>query len=53
VNKGAHSSKPVESYTFFESLYPAPRYCDLFSRYQHNDKWDCQSDQAPLAEAAP
>jgi N6-adenosine-specific RNA methylase IME4 len=47
VRKNAHSSKPVEAYTFFESLCPAPRYCDLFSRYRHNDKWDPHGDQAP------
>jgi N6-adenosine-specific RNA methylase IME4 len=47
VRKSAHSSKPVEAYTFFESLCPAPRYADLFSHYQHNDKWDCHGDQAP------
>jgi N6-adenosine-specific RNA methylase IME4 len=52
VRKSAHSSKPVEAYTFFESLCPAPRYCDLFSRYQHNDKWDCHGDQAPSPSAA-
>ena len=48
VRKGAHSSKPVEAYTFFKSLCPAPRYADLFSRYQHNDKWDPHGDQAPV-----
>ena len=52
VQKGAHSAKPVEAYTFIKSLCPAPRYADLFSRYQHNDRWDCHGDQAPKAEAA-
>jgi hypothetical protein len=33
-------------------LCPAPRYADLFSRYRHNDKWDCHGDEAPHAEAA-
>jgi N6-adenosine-specific RNA methylase IME4 len=32
VNKGAHSSKPREAYSYFESLFPAPRYADFFSR---------------------
>ena len=50
VSKSAHSSKPVEAYTFFESLCPASRYADLFSRYQHNDKWDCHGDEAPARE---
>lgn len=50
VNKGAHSSKPVEAYTFFESLFPAPRYADLFSRYRHNDRWDCHGHEAPTDE---
>ena len=42
-----HSEKPVEFYELVESLCPAPRYADLFSRYKHNDKWDCHGDQAP------
>ena len=48
VNKGAHSSKPVEAYSYFESLFPAPRYADLFSRYRHNEKWDCHGHEAPI-----
>ena len=52
VNKGEHSSKPVEAYTFFKSLFPAPRYADLFSRYRHNDRWDPHGFEAPKAEAA-
>jgi len=44
--------KPVEFYELVESLCPAPRYCDLFSRYQHNDKWDCHGDEAPGVEMA-
>jgi N6-adenosine-specific RNA methylase IME4 len=47
VQKNANSAKPVEAYTFFESLCPAPRYFDLFSRYQHNNKWDCHGYEAP------
>jgi N6-adenosine-specific RNA methylase IME4 len=46
-----HSVKPVEFYDFVESLCPAPRYADLFSRYRHNDKWDCHGDEAPLSAA--
>jgi N6-adenosine-specific RNA methylase IME4 len=42
-----HSEKPVEFYDLVESLCPAPRYVDLFSRYRHNDKWDCHGDEAP------
>ena len=42
-----HSRKPPEFYSLVESLCPAPRYADLFSRYQHNDKWDCHGDEAP------
>jgi N6-adenosine-specific RNA methylase IME4/ParB-like chromosome segregation protein Spo0J len=45
-----HSSKPPEFYDLVESLCPAPRYADLFSRYRHNDKWDCHGDEAPLVE---
>jgi N6-adenosine-specific RNA methylase IME4 len=44
---GGHSAKPVEFYDLVESLCPAPRYADLFSRYRHNDKWDCHGDEAP------
>jgi N6-adenosine-specific RNA methylase IME4 len=47
-----HSVKPREFYDLVESLCPAPRYCDLFSRYRHNDKWDCHGDEAPTMEAA-
>jgi N6-adenosine-specific RNA methylase IME4 len=47
-----HSCKPIEFYDLVESLCPAPRYADLFSRYRHSDKWDCHGDQAPTAEAA-
>jgi N6-adenosine-specific RNA methylase IME4 len=47
-----HSQKPREFYDLVESLCPAPRYADLFSRYRHNDKWDCHGDEAPKAEAA-
>jgi N6-adenosine-specific RNA methylase IME4 len=45
-----HSVKPREFYDLVESLCPAPRYADLFSRYRHNDKWDCHGDQAPAAD---
>jgi N6-adenosine-specific RNA methylase IME4 len=34
-----HSAKPVEFYDLVESLCPAPRYADIFSRYRHNEKW--------------
>jgi N6-adenosine-specific RNA methylase IME4 len=43
---GEHSVKPVEFYELVESLCPAPRYADLFSRYQHNERWDCHGDEA-------
>jgi N6-adenosine-specific RNA methylase IME4 len=43
----AHSQKPREFYELVESLCPAPRYADLFSRYGHNNKWDCHGDEAP------
>jgi N6-adenosine-specific RNA methylase IME4 len=52
VQKNVHSAKPVEAYDYFESLCPAPRYFDLFSRYKHNDKWDCHGDEAPVAASA-
>ena len=47
VRKGAHSAKPVEAYSWFESLVPAPRYADLFSRYRHGERWDCHGNEAP------
>jgi ParB/RepB/Spo0J family partition protein len=47
-----HSVKPVEFYDLVEKLCPAPRYADLFSRYQHNDRWDCHGDEAPLMNEA-
>jgi N6-adenosine-specific RNA methylase IME4 len=43
----AHSEKPLEFYCLVENLCPAPRYAYLFSRYQHNDRWDCHGDEAP------
>jgi N6-adenosine-specific RNA methylase IME4 len=47
----AHSEKPDEFYELVEKLCPAPRYADLFSRYQHNSKWDCHGDEVPTVEA--
>ena len=47
VRKGAHSTKPIEAYNWFESLVPSARYFDLFSRYQHNERWDCHGFEAP------
>jgi N6-adenosine-specific RNA methylase IME4 len=46
-----NSEKPREFYDLVESLCPAPRYADLFSRYRHNDKWDCHGDEAPGNDA--
>ena len=46
-----HSVKPVEFYDLVESLCPAPRYADLFSRYRHNERWDCHGDEAPAKPA--
>jgi N6-adenosine-specific RNA methylase IME4/ParB-like chromosome segregation protein Spo0J len=46
-----HSVKPVEFYELVERLCPASRYLDVFSRYKHNEKWDCYGDQAPEAIA--
>jgi N6-adenosine-specific RNA methylase IME4 len=42
-----HSQKPFEFYNMVEALCPAPRYADVFSRYRHNDKWDCHGNEAP------
>jgi N6-adenosine-specific RNA methylase IME4/ParB-like chromosome segregation protein Spo0J len=54
----AHSQKPEQFYQFVEGLCPAPRYCDLFSRYRHSDRWDCHGDgtwkaTAPVKSAGP
>jgi N6-adenosine-specific RNA methylase IME4 len=46
-----HSVKPVEFHDLVESLCPAQRYADLFSRYQHSDKRDCHGHEAPSGEA--
>jgi N6-adenosine-specific RNA methylase IME4 len=40
-----HSVKPVEFYDLVERLCPASRFAELFSRYRHNDKWDCHGDE--------
>jgi N6-adenosine-specific RNA methylase IME4/ParB-like chromosome segregation protein Spo0J len=45
-----HSVKPIEFYDLVESLCPAPRYAYLFSRYRHNDKWDCHGDEVPARQ---
>ena len=45
--KGPLGRKPPEFYAMVERLCPAPRYLDLFSRYQHNDTWDCWGAEAP------
>jgi N6-adenosine-specific RNA methylase IME4 len=42
-----HSQKPIEFYDFIERLCSAPRYAYLFSRYRHNENWDCHGDEAP------
>jgi N6-adenosine-specific RNA methylase IME4 len=42
-----HSEKPREFYELVESLCPAPRYAELFSRRRYGEKWDCHGDQAP------
>jgi N6-adenosine-specific RNA methylase IME4 len=47
-----HSVKPVEFYALVESLCPAPRYADIFSRYRHNDRWDCHGDEATPQQRA-
>jgi N6-adenosine-specific RNA methylase IME4 len=44
-----HSVKPTRFYDLVESLCPAPRYADLFSRYRHSERWDCHGDEAPPA----
>ena len=47
VRKGAHSAKPIEAYDWLESLVPAARCFDLFSRHRHNERWDCHGFEAP------
>jgi ParB/RepB/Spo0J family partition protein len=42
----AHSQKPEEFYALVESLCPAPRYCELFSR-QQRERWDGHGDEVP------
>jgi N6-adenosine-specific RNA methylase IME4 len=44
-----HSVKPIEFYDLAERLCPAPRYADVFSRYRHNERWDCHGNKAPPA----
>jgi N6-adenosine-specific RNA methylase IME4 len=47
VCRNVHSAKPAQFYDFVEKLCPAPRYADLFSRYQHNERWDTHGAEAP------
>jgi N6-adenosine-specific RNA methylase IME4 len=35
----AHSQKPEEFYKLVETLCPASRYAELFSRYPHSERW--------------
>jgi N6-adenosine-specific RNA methylase IME4 len=42
-----NSVKPPEFYDLVERLCPAPRYLDVYSRYRHNERWDCYGDEAP------
>ena len=41
-----HSRKPDEFYQLIETLCPAPRYAELFSR-RERDGWDCHGDETP------
>jgi hypothetical protein len=43
--------KPEEFYALVESLCPAPRYCELFSR-QQRERWDGHGDDAQGAAAS-
>jgi N6-adenosine-specific RNA methylase IME4 len=43
-----HSQKPDEFYALVESLCPAPRYAELFSR-QQRPGWDCHGDEIVAA----
>jgi N6-adenosine-specific RNA methylase IME4 len=47
----AHSQKPAEFYEFVESLCPAPRYAELFSRIRR-EGWDAHGDEASGAPEA-
>jgi len=47
AKRRGNSQKPVLFYDFIEKLCPAPRYAYLFSRYRHNEQWDCHGDEAP------
>ena len=45
----ANSQKPDEFYRFVESLCPAPRYAELFSRRGSCGNWDAHGDEARVA----
>jgi N6-adenosine-specific RNA methylase IME4 len=46
--KRKHSAKPAVFYDLVEARSKGP-YIDMFSRYQHNESWDCWGDEAPEA----
>lgn len=46
--KRVHSAKPAVFYDLVESRSKGP-YIDMFSRYRHNEKWDCWGNEAPEA----
>jgi N6-adenosine-specific RNA methylase IME4 len=47
----AHSQKPEEFYAFVESLCPAPRYAELFSR-SAREGWDAHGDEVVPKDAS-
>jgi N6-adenosine-specific RNA methylase IME4/ParB-like chromosome segregation protein Spo0J len=49
-SRPGNSAKPVEFYALVERLCPAARYLDVYSRYRHNERWDCYGDEAPADE---
>jgi N6-adenosine-specific RNA methylase IME4 len=44
-----HSQKPIEFYVLVETLCPASRYAEFFSRSPVRATWDTHSDQASQA----
>jgi N6-adenosine-specific RNA methylase IME4 len=46
-----HSAKPAAFYPIIETVTPAPRYAELFSRGGRGPRWDCHGDQIGKAAA--
>ncbi|MBU1067080.1 ParB N-terminal domain-containing protein [Patescibacteria group bacterium] len=48
---GEHSEKPDIVYDLIERMYPGQRYCELFARKRHSDKWYVWGNEIDICTA--